>query len=131
MATIKFKGINNTADPVSLKPGECIDITDAYFDNAKALTRRDGYTSIASGNYANGWSNGTFTYCTVGTALCYLVFNDSLGIVVPVAVYGVGAILGALEFKQVNNVVAFSDGNIAGILDGYTAFLFDKPTFNI
>ena len=127
---LTFKGMNNIGDPAKLPAGFCTDICNMDVADDESLSQRDGYTTILqNAGLANAWSNDTYTYATVGGVLCTLTISGDN--VTVAAINGVPAMQPVVEFTQVNDVVAFSDGLVAGILDGTTATLFGTPVLNL
>ena len=71
-ATFAFAGMNFMVDPADLPidSGQCVDICNCDIDYKNNASRRKGFYRVASGNFANVWSNGTYMYCTKDNALC-------------------------------------------------------------
>jgi hypothetical protein len=129
-ARFAFAGMNFMVDPADLPvtEGQCVDILNCDVDYKNNISRRPGYTQVLAGDFTNAWSNNDYTYCVTSGTLCYVVFSPQPAVF---AITGVPELHGNVEFKQVNDVVAFSDGITMGILDGLGATIINKPVFQL
>ena len=132
-ARFAFAGMNFMVDPADLpvEEGQCVDICNCDVDYKNNVSRRNGYTRVTSGTYLkNGWSNDTYTYVVANGVICSVEFPvDNIASIS--AIPGIPVTTGNVEFKQVNDVVTFSDGVIAGILEGRVATLFTNQYFDL
>jgi hypothetical protein len=124
-----FNGINNIIDPLNLNidEGDVVDGINVVFDNTKSVARRTGYATVYSGDYHSGWSNDNKT-------LAYMVSGTNVyeydGTSAPYIVYTGLTSTNRMEFCQVNDVVAFSNGVDFGIIGGnYTQISTYSPEF--
>ncbi len=120
-----FAGMNTLADPASFDPkkGQCVDICNCDLDDEHNAIRRDGFNLVVAGDITSCWtSKDDVTYCVSGGHLC--TFN---GLIVT-ALTTAFTVLAACEFEQVNDVVAFSDNEKIGIIDGATVTRIDKAS---
>lgn len=120
-----FAGMNTLADPASFDPkkGQCVDICNCDLDDEHNAIRRDGFNLVVAGDITSCWtSKDDVTYCVSGGHLC--TFN---GLIVT-ALTTAFTVLAACEFEQVNDVVAFSDNEKIGIIDGGTVTRIDKAS---
>lgn len=120
-----FAGMNTLADSASFDPkkGQCVDICNCDLDDEHNAIRRDGFSLVVAGDISSGWtSKDNATYCVSGGHLC--TFNGLTVTTLTTAF----TVLAACEFEQVNNVVAFSDNEKIGIIDGATVTRIDKAS---
>lgn len=129
-AAFAFAGMNFMIDPADLpiESGQCVDICNCDIDYKNNVSRRNGFTSVYSGNVANGWANDNHIFCTLGGTLCYATVGISNALSL-FPIIGVPTLQGIVEFKQVNDVVFFSDGITAGLIDGVSATVFETSYF--
>ena len=117
----KFVGANNVDDPTevsgilstdpSVVLSEMIELTNVNVDNSGKVSRREGYTSIASGVPHSMWSNNKVCYFVENGFLKQLKKDNTISIV---------AVLPSnkkLVYEEVNNVVVLSDDTIYKILE--------------
>jgi hypothetical protein len=125
-AKFAFAGMNFMIDPADLpiESGQCVDICNCDIDNQSNVSRRTGSTLVTAGSISNAWSNNEMTYCTVANRLSSI--NMSTGQITTIG--GVQALQNTVEFKQVNDVVVFSDSVIIGVLEGTVATIIANAT---
>ena len=122
-ASFAFNGMNFMVDPADLpiEDGQCVDICNCDIDSFANVSRRDGYTRITSGDIGSAWANQNGIYCAYNNQVCkiegvnIIPFTNSPTVRTP------------LEFKQVNDVVIYSDGLVMGMIDSSNnLFVFSK-----
>lgn len=130
-ARFAFAGMNFMIDPADLpiEEGQCVDICNCDIDYKNNVSRRPGFQRIFIGNVQNAWANSDYVYCTIGNTLSYLIITGTTS--QAYAIPGVPALYGIVEFKQVNNVVVFSDGLTMGILQGAEATIIPASVFDL
>lgn len=119
-ATFNFAGMNNIIDPadIDISKGEVIDGLNVDFNTMNNVSVRDGYSQVTSGTfYHSGWNNITRTRA-------YFVSNSIIyewdGVNPPIALLTLSN-NNQVEFCQVNNAVAYSNGVDFGIFgDNFT-----------
>ncbi len=65
----RFKGLDNQhtgLDEVSLEPGDLVEATNCYVDDAGQIIRRDGFALATSGSYTSLWKGSAFSLAVVG-----------------------------------------------------------------
>jgi hypothetical protein len=131
-ATLAFAGMNFMADPASLtiESGMCTDIKDCDVDNYNNVSRRNGFKKIAYGDIANAWSNGDNVFCTLNGYVSYMDFVDATTVEI-ITFNDTPVLLGNVVFKQVNDIVYFTDGHVAGIIDALNMTIFADSYFNL
>lgn len=118
-----FGGMNLFIDPVDLEveSGMAVDLMNLNVDYAQNTFRRDGYRRVLDLPVSSAWSIEEHAYFVSngklfrynGDATHELSGNRSI------------SLRGRTEFKQVNEIVMFSDGYTIGYIDenhAYTAF---------
>lgn len=124
----KFAGMNTLADPAAIacfngkssQYGQCVDICNCDIDDEHNAISRDGFSLVQESAAAGARTIDGVTYCVSGGHLC--TFDGSLLTTLTVAF----TVLDGTEFVAVNNVVAFSDGEKYGIIDGATVTRIDN-----
>lgn len=111
-ASYMFAGLNNIIDPYNLPldKGWLPKANNVDIDNTNSISRRSGYVSRLTTTAAHsGWSNGKIAYYVDGA---YLKSFDGA------SVKTIDIITPNLKmyFKQVNNVIAYSNGIESGII---------------
>jgi len=121
-ARFAFAGMNYMVDPadMTVESGQCVDICNCDIDSFNNISRRDGYQLVASGTITSAWANSNNIYCVQSSRL-YTQINGTL---IPISNSPI--VLAQVEFKQVNNIVVFSDGLVIGCLDGVTCYTFTQ-----
>ena len=121
-AKFVFAGMNFMVDPadLTLESGQCVDICNCDVDHNANVSRRDGFTKYLGSNVTSAWANTTTIYCVVGGAICRVIDD----IITPFSNSPI--MLDKVEFKQVNNVVVYSDGVTIGLIEGNTLFVFSN-----
>jgi len=116
-AKLAFNGMSalNDAANIPIDGPLCYDILNCDIDNRGNISRRDGLTLITNAVITSVWSNGTYVYCVSGGKIC--TYNNATTITPLVNSPTVNVVT---EFKQVNNVVVYSDGTNVGIIEGTT-----------
>lgn len=130
-----FGGMDNVSDPADVGQPDpssriktytaCTDIVNCDVGTQGDLTRREGGTVVTAANVTSAWGNGTNTYCVVNGLLYYL----SGGLLT--AVVNSPTLLDVVEFEQVNDIVAFSDNNTIGYLDGTVVYIVNAPAESV
>lgn len=111
-----FSGMNNIIDPTNLdlEAGKVVDGINVDFDNTNSANTRSGYTRKYTGTFHSGWGNDT-------KSLAYMVKDGWIyefdGTQAPYALIQVSN-NDRMEFCQVNDVVAYSNGTDFGIIGG-------------
>ncbi len=115
-----FGGINNIIDPsnIDIDQGKVVDAINIDFDNTNSASRRYGYSRFyapLTGYFHSGWSNDakTVAYMVKDEWIYELDIDDTL----PLAIIEVTPNL-RMEFVQVNDVIAYSNGVDFGIIGG-------------
>ena len=65
----RFTGLDNQHpdhDELSLKPGDLVEATNCYVDDAGQIIRRDGFALASSGTYTSLWKGSALTLAVVG-----------------------------------------------------------------
>lgn len=119
-ARFVFGGMNFMTDPADLtvESGQCVDLCNVDVDDKANVSRRSGFVRTASGNITSAWANSNKIYCVMNNLICTV----SGSIITPMVNSPI--MLDKVEFKQVNNVVAYSDGVTIGIIENDTIFVF-------
>lgn len=121
-ASFAFAGMNFMVDPADLpiEGGQCVDICNCDIDYVANVSRRNGFEKYIDGNITSSWANSEFIYVVKDGLIGRIVDNN--------IVYFTNSpsMLPLVEFKQVNNIVVYSDGVTIGIIDGDTLFVFSK-----
>lgn len=135
-ARFTFAGMNFMVDPadLSIEDGQMVDICNCDVDIKNNVSRRDGYTNILQGaNVHSVWSNNTYIYLVYNGILCSAAVQMNLTPpqVNLTSIVGVPNMNNPTEFKQVNDVVVFSDGTTMGVLEGLTATIISKSYFEL
>ena len=111
-----FAGMNNIIDPTNLdlETGKVVDGINVDFDNTNSANTRTGYTRRFAGTFHSGWNNDTKT-------LAYMVKDGWIyefdGTAAPYALIPVTT-NDRMEFCQVNDVIAYSNGTDFGVIGG-------------
>jgi hypothetical protein len=111
----RFTGINNVEDPVGVDNTEAVSIVNADPDYEGNLSLRPGQLTVLAGSYHSGWSNPYNPregYFINGTLLNRLNLNGSI---TPVRFDMIPNI--PVAFCQVNDVVAYSNGLLFGVIE--------------
>lgn len=110
-----FAGINNIIDPSNLdvESGEVVDAVNVDFDNTNSVNRRFGYSRVLIGDYHSAWENDTKTLAYMVSGGYIYEFDGTNSMAVMPVTPGL-----RMEFVQVNDVVAYSNGIDFGILGG-------------
>lgn len=121
-ARFSFGGMNFLVDPadIDIESGVCTDIKNCDVDYKQNAQRRKGYTRKLAVNATCSWANGTYAYNVVGGEL--YSFNGTTNTKLTSSPTG----LGKCEFKQVNNIVVFSDGTQIGTINGTTCTMITR-----
>jgi len=119
-ARFAFAGMNFMVDPadIDLASGQCVDICNGDVDYAANVSRRSGSVLHLGGNITSAWANSDAIYCVENGKLCRVI-DDAI---TPFA--NSPTMLDLVEFKQVNNVVVYSDGVTIGLIDAGELFVF-------
>ena len=119
-ATFAFAGMNFMVDPADLpiEGGQCVDICNCDVDYQANVSRRDGYQRLVAGNITTSWANATTMYCVYLGKICTTDGTYTTPFV------GCPDMLPHVEFKQVNDIVVFSDGVTIGLIEQGSLFVF-------
>jgi hypothetical protein len=122
-ASFAFAGMNFMVDPADLpiESGMCVDICNCDIDSFQNVSRRNGSTLVVAGNITSAWANELYSYCVRGNRLCSF---DGIAVT---QISNSPVVASVVEFKQVNDVVAFSDGTTVGVLNGDAVTVFAAP----
>lgn len=129
-AQYAFAGMNFFIDPADLdiESGQCHDICNCDIDYMFNVSRRKGYTQLLTFEISNLWSNGVQTFARDHNGNLVAVDFDVPELVTLLVAAAPIAVTTNLEFKQVNNIVVFSDGVIMGSIDtNYTVTVLEAP----
>jgi len=122
-AQFAFAGMSFLIDPadIDISTGLCADIVNCSIDYSYNVDRRSGSVRVASGNVTTAWANDTYIYCIKDNRLN--TFNGTTFTQISNIV-----LANHVEFKQVNNIVVFSDNSVIGYIDGTTVVQLDHPS---
>ena len=123
-AIFAFAGMNFMVDPADLpiEGGQCVDIKNCDVDSFANVSRRKGYTRYIAGNITTSWANTSKIFCVKANRICRVINN------VVTEYSNSPTVLSAVEFKQVNDIVVFSDGLVIGCIVGDTLSVFSAPS---
>jgi len=118
-AQYAFAGMSFLIDPadIPIESGLCADICNCDIDYSYNVDRRNGSSLIVSGNITSAWSNNDYAYCVKDTFLS--TFNGTT--ITQIDTTPLGA---DVEFKQVNDVVVFSDNTLIGVISNGTTVTY-------
>lgn len=111
-ATYMFAGLNNIIDPYNLPldKGWLPKADNVDIDNTNSISRREGYVSrLTTTASHSGWSDGKLAYFIDDVYL--KSFDGSTTKVIDIVTPNL-----KMYFKQVNNVIAYSNGIESGII---------------
>ena len=116
LSTLIFAGMNNVKDPAELdvSTGEAALLANVYATNGGGFRLREGRTSVQSGEFHSGWSNGSRAFVVKGTWL-YEFDGTYLS---PLANVRAGL---PMAYCQVNSLIVASNGADYLIIDQYGA----------
>jgi hypothetical protein len=108
---IRFSGLNNLADPATMKPGECVKADNGYFTDAGAFTRRRGRTKVFAGTPHSFWSDGEIALFVEGGELKQLLADYTTRFIKTVGD-------APMAYAGMPGLVVYSNGGIIGMVGG-------------
>lgn len=113
-----FVTMNNVTDPADLDPakGEAVLLQNVDMDAGGGIAQRLGRTSVLSGNYRCGWSDGSKAFLVKGSGI-YAFDGTAEALVTTLSSSTL-----PVDFEAVNDVVVYSNGVDFGVIENGVAY---------